>query len=88
MFLVQLDPENKDANGNARFIGAIGRIVEVQTEEAGGIGYRFQSLVSSHKNSRKVWPSVNACIPKWTRTIGFLGLYDKAELDAALSVQR
>lgn len=31
------------------------------------LGWRFLSGVSAHKNSRKYWPTAEACIPRWAR---------------------
>lgn len=33
-------------------------------------GWRFLSAVSTHGNSRKFWPSAEACIPRWARQYG------------------
>lgn len=72
LYLAKLDPEN-----GGRFVAVVGRIVEYDG------GYRFLSNVSGHKSSRKVWPSANSCIPRWTEKLGFLTLLDKEDFDAA-----
>lgn len=33
-------------------------------------GWRFLSGVSAHGNSRKFWPTAEACIPRWARQYG------------------
>lgn len=77
LYLVKLDPENKDHRGEPRYVATVGRIIETPN------GYRFLPATSAHKGSRKTWPTANGCIPLWTEKMGFLRLYDKAELDAA-----
>lgn len=79
LYLVKLDPETKNSLGDPRFVAVVGRIIE------NPCGYRFLPQTSAHKASRKHWPSANACIPAWTERCGFLQLFDKAELDAAVA---
>lgn len=79
LYLCKLDPNVK---GEPKFIGVIGRIVE--TSAVGATtridGYRFLPNCTTHKASRKIWPSANACIPKWTERCGFLRLLEHHEL--------
>lgn len=79
LYLVKLDPNVTNARGEAKFIAVIGRIV------ASCGGYRFLPQTTAHKASRKVWPSRNASIPRWTENLGFLVLWEKHELDAAVT---
>lgn len=79
LYLCKMDPETTIA-GEPRFVGILGRVVESQG------GYRFLSNVSNHKDSRKVWPSATACIPRWTNGCGFTRLLDKQELERARAV--
>ncbi len=34
------------------------------------LGWRFLSGVSAHGNSRKFWPTAEACIPRWAHQYG------------------
>ena len=35
-------------------------------EECDGFGWRFYPNVSGHNSSRKLWPTWEKCIPRWT----------------------
>ena len=70
LYLCKLDP---NVAGEPKFIAVLGRIVEVPG------GYRFLSNVSAHQSSRKVWPTANSCIPKWTEKCGFTALLERHE---------
>lgn len=77
LYLCKLNPDKPDPKtGDPSFVGVVGRIVQQ------GDGYRFLSNMSAHGNSRKAWPSANACIPKWTDKYGFLRLFDKVPVNA------
>jgi hypothetical protein len=79
LYLCKMDPTG---SGEPRFVLVVGRIVEVRTP-ARGAGYRFIPHTAGRKTSRKIWPSANACIPKWTDKLGFLQLLDAMELEVA-----
>lgn len=74
MYLCKRDLNKRDAEGNPAFVAIIGHVVKFQD------GYRFLPAVSGHRGSRKAWPSVTACIPKWTEKYGYLELNETRDL--------
>jgi hypothetical protein len=73
LYLCKMEP----AADCAKFVAIIGRIAPVPG------GYKFFPNTSAHQASRKVWPTANAAIPKWTEGYGFQQLLDLEELRAA-----
>ena len=75
-YLCRTDVENP-VKGEPKFLCVVGRIIERDG------GYVFLPQTSTHKNSRKVWPTMLGCIPKWTDRLGFLELFtSREELEA------
>jgi hypothetical protein len=81
LYLCKLDPTKIESRtGEPQFVAVIGRIIRCRiTHDTEG--YRFIPNTSSHRASRKTWPTANSCIPKWTEKFGFLRLYTYHELD-------
>lgn len=81
MYLCKLDPDQL-VRGAPKFVALVGRIVEIMPQVGGTPGYRFLPNGSAHQRSTKIWADRNACIPRYTKSLGFLRLFDAAEYAA------
>lgn len=80
LYLCKMDP---NVPGDAKFIAIIGSIKPVHEWNTGRDGYQFFPHTVGHKRSRKIWNTVNECIPGWANAVGFCQLLTPRELQSA-----